>query len=197
MSIKEKMRMYNGVFLPTVTYCSQIWYAEVSKKRSYMDKVIRLQRRMIRTISGSYKNASSEKLLEIVKAIPIDEELEILNKTKECEKEIRTETRREMRRDRLNSRPSRLNVDEQFDTLAIKMRETVWCLTEAGPFGEYLYKYNLIDDPTCRFCRIELETVRHLLNCEYLDLEHLPAYDTKTVEKRISILFKELRKFNN
>lgn len=63
---------------------------------------------MIRTISGSYKNASNDKLLEIVKTIPIDEELEILDKTRKCERESRNETRIEMRRDRLSSKSSRL-----------------------------------------------------------------------------------------
>ena len=72
------------------------------------------------------------------------------------------------------------------------MREKVWCLTEAGPLGEYLYKYNLV--ATCRFCRVKVESVCHLLTgCEYLNLKHIPAFNTKSVENKIAHLFKELR----
>ena len=118
---------------------------------------------LIITLNLNIRNTNSQKLLEIVKAIPIEKELEIQNGLRNLDKGGRNAVKREMRKDTLNEMNKIFNFNDEFDTLEITSKQTVWCLTEAGPFKNYLNKYEIVDDKFCRFCRTSPESAEHLL----------------------------------
>ena len=64
-----------------MTYAHEIWYEQVSAKSTYMEIIIKLQRRVMAAVTGAYRNANSRKILEIANGIPIEIELRVLNET--------------------------------------------------------------------------------------------------------------------
>ena len=72
MKVKYRLRLYKQVFLPMIAYGHEIWYPAIREKSTYLDRVNRLQRRVIRTILGAYRNASTARMLEIAEEIPLE-----------------------------------------------------------------------------------------------------------------------------
>ena len=192
IELRKKMKIYTSVFLPVMLYCVNVWYPAIKEKITYMKKLTTMQRKAIRTICGAYRNANSRKLLEITQTIEIESEAEIRTQTASMEPAKRRETRRQMRKDRLNEREKLLNLGPNFDTLDITKRTTVWALTEAGPFRQYLYKCNLAEEETCRFCQQSVETAQHLIICEHFDFNITSNSTTEEFEECISHIIQEL-----
>ena len=47
VNLKTKMKLYNSVFLPVITYASGVWFKDIRTKSTYIDKLIVMQRRVI------------------------------------------------------------------------------------------------------------------------------------------------------
>ena len=62
------------------------------------------------------------------------------------DKKERKDLKKQMRNDCLNEMETLLELGPNFDTGSIRLRETVWCLTESDPFKSYLGKFNLAED---------------------------------------------------
>ena len=136
------MRLYWSVFLPTILYGTEtgdgVWWPAIKNKVTHTRRLVSLQRKVIRSICGAYRNASSAKLLEITNTIELDSEIEIRAQTVYLDQETKGKTRQQMRRDRLNERERELNLGPNSNTMNITKRSTVWVLIEAAPFRSYL-----------------------------------------------------------
>lgn len=193
IELKQKLKIYYSVMLPTVLYGFEVWYPDVVNKSTYMHKLIAVQRRTIRSITGAYCNTSTNKLLEITRVIPIDREMEIQFELRDNRSEAKNELKKQMRIDAFNER-ERIFDFGTMDTMKIKCRETIWCLTESGPFKKYLFNNNLVENDTCRFCNFEIETAHHLLfECEYVRLDRDEIKTVEDFERRVRSLLIELR----
>lgn len=70
----------------------------------------------------------------------IDQEIDIQAQMAYMSGETRREIRDQMRSDRLSEREDLLNFGPNVNALDITRRETVWALTEVGPFKKYLHR---------------------------------------------------------
>lgn len=197
LTLSQKMNLYKSVFLPIITYCSNIWYEMIRDKVTYLEKINKLQRKIIRIITGAYKNTNSRKLLEITNTVELTDELEIRRKLKDREKDQRKNEMKELREKVIADRERMINSNLNFQE--IKRRETIWFLTETGPLNNYLNKYNIVDSPICRLCNIENETATHLVNdCNGLISPKPTISDsTRTVENKIVNIIKELTNYKH
>jgi hypothetical protein len=59
-------------------------------------------------------------------------------------------------------------------------------LTEHAPVRTHLRTMGLFEgDPTCRFCRLEAETVQHIIcRCEVLARRHFSVYGDSVIEPK-------------
>lgn len=137
--IKEKMRLYHSVIVPTVIYAHQIWYIFIKNKVTYIDRLNRMQNKALRMITGAYKTTSINKLLEITGIIKLDQELQIL-----CE------IKKQLRNDIISNRSKYFNLD--FQPYNLISKESIWCLTKSGPFNDHLIRFKLAENNLCRYC---------------------------------------------
>ena len=190
--IKYKKKIYYNVFLPMISYASEIWFKEMKTKKTYLNELEKMQRLIVRAITGCYKSTSKEKLLELLKINTIEEELTIKDATLEVDKDQRKEVKDELRKLYLKEKKSfgfDLNIDETSS------RYMIWCISTHGPFREYLNKRKLVENEWCRFCKMVPETVIHLVNeCEYIKLENLKLLEYEVNEDNLEKLVNELIK---
>lgn len=194
IELSYKMNLYNNVFIPTMSYGLSVWYDTVFSKSTYKEDLVKLQRSIIRAITGAYKNANIDKLLEITDSLKITDELEILNLANSQPKNARKDFKMKSREEIIKNRRKFIELD-YINFNQIKNKETIWCLTEAGPFRNFLLKINapFITENTCRFCYLEIETAEHLLfYCN--NLKHNNFNNCSELENEIKILFKELER---
>ena len=155
-----------------MTYAFEVWYPDISEKVTYLERLNKLQRRVLRAVMGAYRNASTIKLMELAGIVPIETELKILNDTKMLRKEERRERRSELRESYLNDRESQYELSPNCMIGELRRREAVWCLTETGPFARFLVKIGKMDEDRCRLCELGPETAQHLLfECERVSSE--------------------------
>lgn len=202
VKLSDKMKLYNNVFLPMLSYGYQIWYKLVKSKSSYIIILIRLQRLIIRLLTNAYSKTNANKLNEIVGALDIDKELDIMIKCNEIrDKILRKKMKSELRDREVNSRDKiydKLNVDLG----EIRNKEAIWFLTEAGPFKSYLLKLNVvgIGDDLCRCCWMDRETGEHLLfECTkfenyFRDKDRSSFLNCSDLDTRTKYITKELLK---
>ena len=184
LKVRDKLRLYRQVFLPMMLYGHEIWFEEIKSKSTYIDRVIRLQRRVLRAIAGAYRNVNTDKLLELTNELPIDEELGILNETKALSQPERRAKRVKMRKLLLSERQQYYDLSENFEIGQTRRRESIWCLTETGPFRKFLTKIGQEDDEACRLCGISAETAQHLLfECEFSSFRLPNSYSTFDFER--------------
>ena len=195
LKVKDKLRLYKQVFLPMMIYGHEIWFEEIRNKSMYIDRINRLQRRILRAIVGAYKNVNTDKMLELTGVLPIDDELKILNDTKALSKLERSAKRAESRRRMLNERQQYYDLSENFEIEQTRKRESVWCLTETGPFRKYLTKIGKEDDDSCRLCGGPAETAQHLLyECDNSEFILQNDYNTFEFEQTCYNLVKFMRR---
>ena len=194
MALKQKRRLYRSVFLRMITYASAVWFPEIRKYRTKIEKLIRIQNRIIRIITGAYQKSNANKLLELSNQITIDKELEILHEVASQPTDRRGELKREMREDARRERERFFDLPNcQFEEL--KTREATWCLTGAGPFKSYLHKCGLTDEPICRFCGQADETSERLLfACDTLNLKCSTKLSAPELDNFATKLIQELRR---
>ena len=161
--LKEKIRLYKQVFEPMITYGYEIWFEEIRRKTTYVDRIIMLQRRVLRAITGAYKNVSTVKLFELTGVLPIETEMRIRSETRKIGRAERAGRRHELRMRWKNGRESVFEFSPNFEINEIRNRESIWCMTETGPFRRFLKKIGKLDDDTCRLCGLSAETAQHLL----------------------------------
>ena len=172
LKLSDRIQLYKKVFVPMMTYAFEVWYPDISEKVTYLERLNKLQRRVLRAVMGAYRNASTIKLMELAGIVPIETELKILNDTKMLRKEERRERRSELRESYLNDRESQYELSPNCMIGELRRREAVWCLTETGPFARFLVKIGKMDEDRCRLCELGPETAQHLLfECERVSSE--------------------------
>ena len=89
--------------------------------------------------------------------------------TKAMDRAARREKRHELRERALREQEQYYELSSIFKIGETTRKETFWCLTEAGPFAAFLTKVGIMDDDSCRRCRLSKETASHLLfECEQI-----------------------------
>ncbi|CAI6370238.1 unnamed protein product [Macrosiphum euphorbiae] len=168
--------LYKGVFLPRVTYASEIWAPGVKLKKS-IKKLGSMQRPPLLAMTAAYRTASTNCLSVVAGVLPLDLEVvksalqkrlkrgEItLDQFKDHETEIFTEWQ---------ERYESTDKGEWTKTMIPSVRErymlpmpldhyTTQMLTGHGDFKSKLFKFKLVASPNCG-CRGGSETVQHVL----------------------------------
>ena len=196
LNLRDKLKLYRQVFLPMLTYGHEVWFKAIEEKKTLMESIGKCQRRILRAITGAYRCASTAKLLEITGELPIDVELKITEEANKLPREERTAKREELRRGWRSGQETHYQLSEKFDTGQIKSKETVWCLTETGPFKRFLKKIGKADDEGCRRCGGAVESAQHLLfECERSRPESKlsDTYDTREFEAKCIQLVRSMR----
>ena len=196
LRMREKVYLYRRVFLPMMTYAHEVWYREIKNKTTYIDIITRTQRRVLKAITGAYRNANSSKILEITNELPIEKELEILSSTMNLCREERGIKRDELREGWRSERELNYEMSEGFEFEQIRRRETVWCLTETGPFRSFLLKIGKEEEDTCRLCGEAPETAQHLLfscNQATADFKLENDYNTDKFERSCANLIAHMK----
>lgn len=84
----------------------------------------------------------------------------------------------------------------EVDYGQLRSRELAWFITGHGPFAVYLFRFNLINDDTCRFCGDERESPEHLLfDCR--QFERQPTNDLKELEAKAKRIVSEIYKLDD
>jgi hypothetical protein len=75
-------------------------------------------------------------------------------------------------------RPCKRRADDLLKLSKRQLKTAVAVLTGHAPVRRHLYTMGLFDgDPTCRFCRMETETVQHIIcYCEALARQHYNVF---------------------
>ena len=179
-----------------LTYGHEVWHKEIMKKKTLIESIEKSQRRILRAITGAYRCASTAKLLEITNELPAEIELRISDEVKRLPKEERVAKREELSRKWRSEQESNYEMSAAFDPGQIKRKETIWCMTETGPFRKFLVKIGKADDEGCRLCGDATETAQHLLfECERArpEAKLWSEYDTNEFERKSTQLVKRMR----
>jgi hypothetical protein len=83
-------------------------------------------------------------------------------------------------------RPCKKRADDLLKLGRHQLKMVVAILTGHDPVKRHLYIMGLLDgDPTCRFCRKETETVRHIIcSCDALALQRYDIFGDSLVETK-------------
>ena len=191
IELSHKTRLYFSVFLPTVLYAYRCWYPHIKDKITYIERLRILQRRFLKMLVRAYKCTNTDKLLKLLQIVDIVDEIRILEEANNLPKEARKDYKNENRAICL----SRIdNCDfRDIATGRLTHRFTLWCLTDTGPFKEFLCKINKASDPFCRYCNSAFENPSHILyDCiRFKDLEF------ENLEARCIHIVKQLFKDNH
>jgi hypothetical protein len=161
IKLKYKKKIYFSVFLPIISYGSEIWLDEIKKKKTYKKKLDKLQRSIILAVTGAYKTTNNIKLLKLIKINCICEEIEIKQRVKNVENK---------REEKLKLRMCYLDKKESFDRCIdydidnTKSKYLIWCISRNGPFKSFMKKIGIVDNDWCRYCHCVPETPVHLIN---------------------------------
>lgn len=195
---KFKRMLYFNVFLPTLTYASTIWYGDIAKKVTYLERLRRIQRRFVIAASGAYKCTPKEELMSLLGLTDVISELEILNEGEELsghEKrslkyQRRTETIEQSKR--FHHTLNKLNPDK------INNKHVIWCISGCGPFKQFLNRIGKADDFWCRYCGSAIEDASHLLfDCESLNIHLNNNLDTSELNRECTNLVRKLHRDEN
>lgn len=55
IKLKNKRKIYINVFLPIILYDIKIWYPFIKTKITYLEELNKIQRKIIKTITNSYR----------------------------------------------------------------------------------------------------------------------------------------------
>ena len=185
---KFKIRLYYSVFVSSVSYAAYVWFPDVELKSSYLTKLRTIQHRYLRNLFGLYKHTSYHHLFKLTSIVDIVSELQISVQSLQLPRGSRRKFKLVNRQDTLNSLlvTPVLAIDHTV-TETLTHRYSLWCLTGAGPFREFLHKLKLVENPACRYCGFPSETSSHLLNyCKRFNsaysLGHILIHIVKTLQ---------------
>lgn len=168
--------IYRGVFLPRVTYASEIW-ANGAKLEKNRKKHLSAQRAPLLAIKGAYKTSSTNCLAVVARTVPLDlevrqqalrtlratvkiteEELALKSNNLMTEWQTRYDTteKEKWTKFMIPSVRDRLNLPLVLD------HNIVQFLKGHGDFRGKLRGFKLSNDPICA-CDRKPETVRHVL----------------------------------
>ncbi|KAE9521342.1 hypothetical protein AGLY_018256 [Aphis glycines] len=177
MSRRTAKIIYEGVFLPRITYAAEVWWEGV-KLEKCKKKLGSMQRDPLRAITSAYKTASTNCLTAVAGELPLD--LKIIEqvfkrraklgaithealKTKQNELLEQWQTRYvttdkgEWTKKMIPSVIERYGLPMEMD------HYTSQILTGHGDFRGKLFSFNLVDSPTCKCALGGSETVAHVL----------------------------------
>lgn len=177
MSRRTAKIIYEGVFLPRITYAAEIWWEGVHFRKC-REKLGSMQRDPLRAITSAYNTASTNCLSVVAGELPLDLKIiEHVFKRKMKLGLITPEALREKQDDLLRQWQDRYiaadggawtkkMIPSAIDRyhLPLEMDHyTTQFLTGHGDFRAKLFSFSLVDSPTCRCALGGSETVAHVL----------------------------------
>jgi len=172
--------VYEAVFLPRITYASEIWADGGCTLRKGIATLGAMQREPLRAITSSYKTASTNRLSVVAGVLPLDHEVRrVARKCRLRAGEITHEQYKDELSTLMEEWQTRYDsVDKGEWTkymipdvayrckLPLKLDHyTTQFLTGHGDFRSKLYSFKLQSNPNCA-CGNGAETARHvLLSC--------------------------------
>ena len=148
-----------------LTYGFQIWYEDIREKKSYLAELRKMQRKILIALTRVYKRTSHQRLLKVLDLPDIESELEILLKADRLECDEKRVFKKREREISVNQIDVCSYEDYRDEIESSRHRYTLWCLTETGPFANYLNVIfpNHCHSKICRYCQEHNETAEHLL----------------------------------
>ena len=191
IELRFRLRLYFSVFLPMLSYAARIWYPRISHKSSYRESLTRMQRRILVSLTGIYKTTPhmiTQKLFNIV-----DINIELKAHTMQL---TPTQSRRDLKTEIRNRTLTRL-PDYGYEAFRTEIelsthRYLLWCLTNVGPFLDYLNCIlpNSYPDKFCRYCAEAFETSSHLV----FECRHFASLTSQsdTLESKCILVINEI-----
>jgi len=177
MSRRTARIIYEGVFLPRITYAAEIWWEGVLFKKC-RDKLCSMQRDPLRAITSAYNTASTNCLTALAGELPLDLKIiEHVFKRKmklglvspealiekqnhlleQWQERYMSSDKGEWTKKMIPSVIDRYHLPLEMDYYTTQM------LTGHGDFRAKLFSFNLVDSPTCECAHGGSETVAHVL----------------------------------
>jgi len=168
--------IYNGVFLPRITYAAEIWYEGTNLVKS-INKLCSMQRAPLLAMTSAYKTASTNCLSAVAGVLPLDLEVRrILLARKLKSNEIQIEEHDEGIRELMELWQTRYDATDKGEWTKYMIPNliqrcalplvldhyTTQLLTGHGDFKSKLFSFKLVQSPNCE-CGNGAETVRHVL----------------------------------
>ena len=180
MSIDSLRVLYNQLMVPIVSYGSKVWYEDIKFK--YQRKLIEgFQRKTLLSLSKAYRTTSTVKLKSLFRVIDLNKQIEFL--------EYDSGTRESKIKEELVACDLNVNYGQ------VRCKELIWFIVDHGPFRSYLFRFNLADDDTCRFCLEDVESPSHLLfSCCKFD--RFPSNNVEELEMKSKYITIEIFKLN-
>lgn len=182
IDLKYKKLLYHQIVVPVISYGCKTWHKEL-KFKYQKERIKRMQRRSIVSLFRPYRTSNNQKLLNILGILEINSNLKIITDEK---------------RDEYLEKLKEQGYTEDNRILEqIKYKETLWFLLGHGPFKEYLFRFNLTENPYCRFCDKEdnIESAEHLIfECERFRTDNLLINDLLELEERVQEIVREINK---
>lgn len=124
--------IYKSVFLPRIMYASEIWFPLILRKVTYRRILCSLQRSVL-MVTGAYKTTDSNKLLNLIGELNVEDEMIL----KEALITVKKEGRRSLK-DKMKE--LYLENMSNFEFKAINLLDcsakyTIWCISKNGPFA--------------------------------------------------------------
>ena len=156
LTLERRRTLYRQVFLPMIMYGQRVWAREL-KFKYQLHELAKLQRRALLALTGCYRTTSYEKLFSVLGVLSIAREIKYFEESRSMDREQRMEL--------YGSMMGEQGYDGTYQTLkSSRRKETLWCVTQHGPFRAHLRRIGVDEDDQCRFCAGEAETVEHLVN---------------------------------
>lgn len=187
LTLKEKLKVYPAVFLPTALYASEIWFAELEIKK-YKDMLNRSQRAYLLAITNLYRTTSNRKIYKMLNIISLELEVykkqtRLIGQRCDSDREADSDLDEALMEENNKQFPGELEV--QIDRslhehlLSSYTTEVGIVITGHGPMNAYLYRFGLREDDLCRFCMEETENTAHFIEgCPGQDFKLIGAINT-------------------
>ena len=192
---KLKRRLYFSVFLPTIMYASPIWFDEVSRKRTYVEKIKRIQRRFIIAASGAYRCTPSAEIMSLLGVADAMDELRIAERCREISSREKKAFKYNKRSELIASMAKSEIGIRDFRPDEISNKHVIWCITNFGPFKQFLHRIGKSYDDWCRYCNAATESAAHLLfECDAIGRRQVGDLDTSAFNTICTTLVKKLQR---
>ena len=77
LELQEKMKLYNNVFLPTITCAYDVWFNQIKCKKTHLNFLRKIKIKFVKAMTCVYKQTSNFKLLRLVSLVDIVDEVMI------------------------------------------------------------------------------------------------------------------------
>ena len=135
-----------------------------------------MQRKFLKVLFRAYRCTSTEKLLTVLNIVHITDEVEIQINSRTVNSNDRTNFKN-TKRSKILSNNAHINLARDIID-NFKHKFTLWCLTGTGPFKDFLYKIEKVNDKNCRYCGGADETPTHLAyECNRFELNNCTSLE--------------------